>query len=1026
MTTATQSPPPVMRRFSLFVDGMARAIILPFGPSLVHRLVYGSVEIEVAAWSGVVYYLALVIAVYIVGRWLGSSLASSFQLWHAYDDALLPIYIARLGGVALSLHVFTYGAGLASVRWLVAIRFLSATLAGLLCGFTNHIALPEDVWTYRKAVEIDREEPAEAGIRRREGYVDVASGTAKIYLTGFAISILSGGLLFRKATKDSTFRALTGASRYSWSPLFLVGVSVSLEIVLRGLFALASKPDVVEENNGAAGKVRKVFRRIVSDDKTSSHQDSKPLITTVPLHLIIDDEDEAEEDAFIDPLSMSVTKQNRKSTFATPMRSRMESNNSIDEFFDCQSAFSDVENAEVHSAKSTNEMEIAQYVNGRCLYNDGSAASVPPGDCIASIPPNYLLFYNGNDSKARKAWRKSQAWRLERHVWKVHTIPNKWFAKIKQAYPHYVHGHSKSGFPIVYERPGRMNLRELFQSGCEISDMIQHYIFFMEFIANRVCTQHDVRAKLGSGALPHSSSSWGTIVVLDVKGVGLSSLSGDVIKYLKQAGEVNSSHYPMTMKRAFVINSPFWLSGAWSSLKGILPDSVQVDILSERSYAAALSEYIDESEIPPEFGGTSPYELGEHPYELQLCSLVDEISKTGDRCSVLGGKEVLPTNETSLASNGLVQEQQLSPLGLSPPRTRSLSESRPLRRRVGSVERVPLQRTTSQPIGSKVGQNKFVRREIDVFTIVSIMHVLWGCVQGALEIALPLWLLSPVRVGGLGYSPSRSGVAIFSACLVLLCAFRTKSSRLVSQIPSREPMRGFRVGIGSQSVLLALLATVSARTIPMRRTDSVFVMASTIVIFACLSLSGILGRSSSTILHRIASDSFTRIASTETSWLTKRYGKDQLIRDCESGKFTTFLDTAGEIMGIILVAPLWSWSMAHARPAPFDSSCVIFVTCLVTCVLYVCSFSLHLNNFGEFAPHPKDSCTGTRRCVPFVTEVIAVSAGDMASLFEEANWSSTQLLGGAKRSRAFSELSTGVEAMELGEALSSDGIRKFK
>ena len=49
----SSSLPAIMRRFALFVDGMTRAMILPFGPTLVLRLVYGRSEIHSSTWSGV-------------------------------------------------------------------------------------------------------------------------------------------------------------------------------------------------------------------------------------------------------------------------------------------------------------------------------------------------------------------------------------------------------------------------------------------------------------------------------------------------------------------------------------------------------------------------------------------------------------------------------------------------------------------------------------------------------------------------------------------------------------------------------------------------------------------------------------------------------------------------------------------------------------------------------------------------------------------------------------------------------------
>jgi hypothetical protein len=53
---------------------------------------------------------------------------------------------------------------------------------------------------------------------------------------------------------------------------------------------------------------------------------------------------------------------------------------------------------------------------------------------------------------------------------------------------------------------------------------------------------------------------------------------------------------------------------------------------------------------------------------------------------------------------------------------------------------------------------------------------------------------------------------MFSACLVLLWTMRTKSSKLMAQIPSMSPMRAFRIGAGSEWALMLLLVYVSMST----------------------------------------------------------------------------------------------------------------------------------------------------------------------------------------------------------------------
>lgn len=259
------------------------------------------------------------------------------------------------------------------------------------------------------------------------------------------------------------------------------------------------------------------------------------------------------------------------------------------------------------------------------MYPDGKPAYVPQGDCVSTIPSNFLEFYNYDHTRARQAYEATQEWRKQCNVWKIHTLPNRWYPRIKEAYPHFVHGHSKAGYPIIYEQPGRMRLKELFRSGCKIDDMIFHYQFFMEFLSNIICTREEVRSLSNSSSHVNGEvSSWGLMVVMDVEGIGFSSLSKDVLSYLKQAGEVNKSHYPLCTKRAILINMPYFLAGAFSTVKGLVPDSVQVDVASSSQRRQVLCKYIDEDQIPPEYGGTSPHRLGEHPYELSLRDLVQE------------------------------------------------------------------------------------------------------------------------------------------------------------------------------------------------------------------------------------------------------------------------------------------------------------------------------------------------------------------------------------------------------------------
>jgi hypothetical protein len=285
-------------------------------------------------------------------------------------------------------------------------------------------------------------------------------------------------------------------------------------------------------------------------------------------------------------------------------------------FFDCQSCVG--EQSRDTSIGATTEM-VAQYDVARrcCLYDSDIPAHVPAWTSAATIPSNYVKICHGNRKKAQNMWGATQQWRRDGLVWKIHTLPNPYYLRIKDAYPHCVHGFSKDGYPVIYEQPGKMKLKQLFREGCTISDMTRWYAFFMEYLSNCV---HAPPSDNGEGSTEHS---WGFVVVMDMRGAGISLLSSDVLSYLKQAGDINSAHFPLSMKQSFLVHAGSVVANVWSGVRKVLPESVHAEVFKSPT---SLLEYIDQDQIPPEYGGTSPYALGQHPDEVALRSLAESLS----------------------------------------------------------------------------------------------------------------------------------------------------------------------------------------------------------------------------------------------------------------------------------------------------------------------------------------------------------------------------------------------------------------
>jgi hypothetical protein len=667
---------------------------------------------------------------------------------------------------------------------------------------------------------------------------------------------------------------------------------------------------------------------------------------------------------------------------AASVRSRFDSNMSTDEFFDCHSVLSqsdldDIllcdEEAPFSPAPLSN---VARYLDNVCVFDDGSSAYVPPGECIHRIPSTYLEFHKGNHFRAKAAWEASQKWRLEQRVWKIHTLPNPWFSKIKEAYPHFVHGHSKAGFPIIYEQPGRMDLNRLFAEGCQVDDMLYCYTFFMEFVSNVVCKREEIRAKLGPNPPPHSSSTWGIMVVMDVKGAGLSQLSGNVARYVKKAGDINSAHYPMSMKRAFVINAPFWLGGAWSGIKGILPDSVQVDILSERMFPEALREYIDDDQIPPDYGGSNPYILGQHPYEVELRQLVNRLSRAGEdeRLDNRDGTlVVVSTSRAELTSASDSSTSCTSSATCDPAFTSWQSSGRTLaalRRRINSVDHPQAGRVADTFWKGHVQSSTETRH----FAVATFLIMSFYALQGALEVSIPFWILSPTVVGGLGIGPHRSSVTIFSSSFLLLCMARKKHLECVLRVSQQLPLRMFRISVGAESVLLAALAFPLFKVPSHERMQSVVITGVTIVMLAFLAAANGIGRVTATRLHLHSALCMAKHTSLPSAWV-----HNQL----ESGRVSRLLPPIAESTGMVLAAPFLCWCLSNAPPFYIYASLLLLSWCFL--LLFVSTFSRYvrvsLRDEGTFGAVSKNR--GHPCCPPLLGDVMAASTGDMASLLEE-------------------------------------------
>lgn len=229
-------------------------------------------------------------------------------------------------------------------------------------------------------------------------------------------------------------------------------------------------------------------------------------------------------------------------------------------------------------------------------------------------PPRFLAAEKGDTEKGTARFRETLNFRKQYGMWKMLKEAGPFFRVIKQHYPHFYHFKSKQGWCCYYEKVTKINLPGLKEAGVTLDDMVRHYMFSAEFLWTYLDPKEDGKS----------------ITIIDCEGMGISQLTGEVMGFIRGANSFYGRHFPEKAGRIFVINVPMLFSAIWKMVSPFIdPVTVQkVKIVRGKSNVTkALSEDIELSNIPKEYGGTCETPLGEAPEEKALFALQTELEK---------------------------------------------------------------------------------------------------------------------------------------------------------------------------------------------------------------------------------------------------------------------------------------------------------------------------------------------------------------------------------------------------------------
>ena len=249
---------------------------------------------------------------------------------------------------------------------------------------------------------------------------------------------------------------------------------------------------------------------------------------------------------------------------------------------------------------------FAKLTRGRIMESiDGSSVNLsgaPTSSDIveidideADVEPSdiYIQAFKNDIAAAKKAYITRLKWRKLYNVDQVLSAPQKFFDEILENYPHAIHGRSKEGCAIVYECIGQGDPRKLISLGVSPEILLWHFNMRNEYIFRRL-------SKSSFGPLDEDANSdpvTHLMTVIDVKGIGMSDFTADVLSFLKQSSDTIESYYPPgTVIRLVIVNAPYWFSSVWSMVAKVLPDSVNKKVIIARGMNE-LDKFIDPDQV---------------------------------------------------------------------------------------------------------------------------------------------------------------------------------------------------------------------------------------------------------------------------------------------------------------------------------------------------------------------------------------------------------------------------------------------
>ena len=163
-------------------------------------------------------------------------------------------------------------------------------------------------------------------------------------------------------------------------------------------------------------------------------------------------------------------------------------------------------------------------------------------------------------------------------------------------YPQGYHKTDRLGRPVYIQHLGQINVKALAKVTTE-ERMLRFHIQEYERALRYIFPACSLIAGQYVGQ---------TLAVMDLKGVGLRHLSGEVKRILSTITRTDQDNYPETLGKTLIINAPTVFRAIWAVVKPMLDTRTQAKIqVCSSDYLSELTRWVAPENIPQYLGGKS-------------------------------------------------------------------------------------------------------------------------------------------------------------------------------------------------------------------------------------------------------------------------------------------------------------------------------------------------------------------------------------------------------------------------------------